>query len=281
MNKKLMVKNTIICFLIFTNVFSLYFIYEILKGGNKNIEIMYMSYGDKWEPELLTSDNQKVQIQGNGKYRLIYYLDRYCSSCLDILPSVSQTGDVLECNVFDYCIVWEDKIPLNLLEKYKIPKSKCYSTGGKYRLSPETPTIFLVDDKDKVIFKSSDLNLAIEKLLSITMPDYSKTIRENANNILSLYFTESNKEKLVYFTMNGCPDCQEADQIIANDEIMEKYEILRVYRSTDDHGLLIDHYSLLQQVYDIKWYPSFVLIDKDKIIGQTPLSDLKQVLLGE
>ena len=101
-----------------------------------------------------------------------------------------------------------------------------------------------------------------------------------ADNYLKEKYQSGEKPLLVYFAMDGCSDCEAANPIIEGEKIQDKYQVVTIYREKDKGKEIIDTYSLLKRVYEITWYPSFVILDKEtRIIGETPLQELETLLL--
>ena len=95
----------------------------------------------------------------------------------------------------------------------------------------------------------------------------------------------SNRKKtVVYFSMRGCEDCRAADNILDNDlEILDIYDINRIYDAPDllDQSTLVDDFKIFSRVYEIDWYPTFLIFDNavTEIIRQVPLTQLKEWIL--
>lgn len=71
--------------------------------------------------------------------------------------------------------------------------------------------------------------------------------------------------------MDGCPDCQNAEKLLNDNNIASKYDMITIY-TVDSKGEkeCVDEGEVLKNIYDIDWYPSFLILDGDKyeFIGQ-------------
>ena len=68
-----------------------------------------------------------------------------------------------------------------------------------------------------------------------------------------------------------------------DEEVYDRFEIEKLYEEAA-YGSeeLVDINSLFAQIYNIDWYPSFLILDEnEKIIGNTPVDKLKEVMLSE
>lgn len=82
---------------------------------------------------------------------------------------------------------------------------------------------------------------------------------------------------LIYFYMPGCSDCDAASKLFESNNVSDDYEIIYIYKYDSENGdYNIDKDKLFGLVYDINWYPSFIMIDKGSYreIGETPVENL-------
>ena len=113
----------------------------------------------------------------------------------------------------------------------------------------------------------------------------NETLVQNSNNFIISEFSEQNDlPDLVYFGMPGCPDCEEADEIVMSQEIQDRFDITRIERdknaAADD---IVDKLGIFKEIYKIDWYPSFLIIDNSgnyTLIGKTEAENLKLTILS-
>ena len=124
----------------------------------------------------------------------------------------------------------------------------------------------------------------IQKIFSLEVITKEDAII-NTNNHFSCALS-SNKDKplLICFSMEGCPDCKAADEVIEQSEdIKNNYDIVRIYRSNskEKHDYT-DVYELYRHIYDINWYPSFIILEDGtyRFIGEVPLNELADLILS-
>ena len=65
--------------------------------------------------------------------------------------------------------------------------------------------------------------------------------------------------------------------------IKNNYDIVRIYRSNskEKHDYT-DVYELYRHIYDINWYPSFIILEDGtyRFIGEVPLNELADLILS-
>ena len=87
---------------------------------------------------------------------------------------------------------------------------------------------------------------------------------------------------MVYFSMDGCPDCIEADKVLEKESLLDLFSVHRIYREKDpSEERKIDTFSLYKQIYGIDWYPTFLHLSDNgyALIGKTPTDQLEKSLL--
>ena len=94
---------------------------------------------------------------------------------------------------------------------------------------------------------------------------------------------DNSKTDMIYFAMEGCKDCEAANQII-DEDITTIYNIEKIY-TENDYGSeqFVDLNDIFATLYDISWYPSFLIIEDNqnyRIVGETPIDKLKEALLN-
>lgn len=241
---------------------------------------MYVEYGDFFSGFELTSYTGTIVSElPKGKISAVAYLSDTCSSCMNVLEDFKRFRDIYGDEI-SYLIVWTDNIPHNLIEKYEIVRDINYSLSNKTRLSTSTPTFFILDESNQIVFRAIERANLIKKLIELEVVDIS-TLQKNATAyIANEYYgiTDINKldKKIVYFYMQGCPDCEKIDELFKKNKFSEfDWTYVYKYDSDEDVGI-IDTDKLFASVYGITWYPSFLVIKQGevKLIGEMPIEQI-------
>lgn len=241
---------------------------------------IFVEYGDAFSGfELTAYDGTIMKELPKGKVSVIAYLSDTCSSCRGVLADFNRFSEVYGDGI-NYSIVWTDDIPHSLIKKYKIDKAINYSLSGKVCLSTSTPTFYILDENNQVVFKDIDRVNLIKKLLELDTVDVS-ILRNNATMYIAREYygindIEDFDNKLVYFYMPGCPDCEKVDALFKENSVSD-FDFLYIYKydSVGDDKI-IDKDKLFVSVYGITWYPSFLVAKHGtvKIIGEMPIEQL-------
>lgn len=247
--------------------------------------LMDFTFGDELIGfEMETIDGQNLEsISIDSKNKLIVYLSDRCSPCIEALKSLNRLGNVFLSDDFDYLICWENAIPTNLLEKYEIEKSKNFSLRGKTRLNSIVPTFFLLNEDNIVRFSTNNFEIMIEKLFSDEVLE-KKQLQENANMyILDKLVNLNKKSNLIFFSTEECQACIEAEHIISSESIQNSYDVTTIYGDKDPKdGRLLDDYNIFRHVYDMKWYPSFLIlndIEDYSFLDGVPIEEIEDLLV--
>jgi hypothetical protein len=244
-------------------------------------ELLSFDYRDEFSGfQLFDNSGNEIKMPEASTYNLYCYLSDKCGTCIDVLKNYEKLSEIFnEVNVY---IIWKDSIPLSILDKYDINADRSFSLSGKVRLSNSTPTMFLVDSNNQLIFKDIDMKMVASKIVDLSD---RKLIKDNANNyILSNLFKVSEKEKkILYFTMNGCKSCEDANKII-QDYPDTGYEIVKIYSdSYSDNAFdqLADTYSIYAVVYGISSYPSFLIYNgaEYSLLSDADLEYISEILM--
>lgn len=243
-----------------------------------------IKYGDDFSKiQLLNVNNEEEYLTANEKFRLVFVMSSACGTCKRQLETVEKFEKFYS-QYLDISIVWEDKIvDKNILEQNKIAEDKNYKLVLD-RISTMTPTVLIVGLDNKVIFVSTEMDNIADKLNQLDGVSI-EAVRIN----VCKYFQEKNKtskQELVYFALKGCQDCDAADSVIDEDsELNEKYAITKIYDSSSyGEAEEVDIDNIYLSIFDIDWYPSFLIIDKEngyKLIGETDVRQLKNVLMND
>ena len=99
----------------------------------------------------------------------------------------------------------------------------------------------------------------MEKLYD--MPIDRQHVMSRTNEYLVNKYGNSDVPLFVYFTMEGCGDCELADQMIIDKGINDMYDVQRIFSyRTQNTDLEVDKYKILMKIYNISWYPSFLIV---------------------
>ncbi len=250
-------------------------------------ELLDLIYGDRMEGfYLCDSHGEEIQsISSDSGHTIIIYLTDNCKSCIELVRDINIFLEMFTSEKLNYFFIWQDDIPVRVLEKYNIPIDNNLSLAGKYKLSSITPTMFIINEDREVMFVSNEVEQIMEKLILDKIVDIHH-LREKANKYLLKKNGDREFEKptLVMFSMEGCPDCIKADKIIEDYKIANSYNILKVYREGTDESLgMVDVLSVFKKIYEIDWYPTFVKLKNSsdlEIIREVPEETMLDMLLN-
>lgn len=241
---------------------------------------IFVEFGDVFSGfELTAYDGTTVKELPKGKVSVVTYLSDTCSSCMGVLADFNRFSEVYG-DMINYSIIWTDSIPHRLIEKYEIDSAINYSLSNKVRLSTSTPTFYILDENNQVVFRDVDRVNLIKKLIELDVVDVS-ILQDNATMYIAREYygindIEEFDNKLVYFYMPGCPDCEKVDALFKENSLPE-FDFLYIYKydSVGDDKI-IDKDKLFVSVYGITWYPSFLVAKHGtvKIIGEMPIEQL-------
>lgn len=282
-NKIIVIQSCIILFLIFLLTILIVnpknIVEHLIRKPYENNQI-FVEFGDVFSGfELTAYDGTIMKELPKGKVSVVIYLSDTCSSCMGVLADFNRFSEVYG-DTINYSIIWTDSIPHSLIEKYKIDSAINYSLSNKTRLSTSTPTFYILDENNQVVFRDVDRVNLIKKLIDLDVVDVSILQNNATMYIARKYYGINNIEefdnKLVYFYMPGCPDCEKVDALFKENSLPE-YDFLYIYKydSVGDDKL-IDKDKLFASVYGITWYPSFLVAKHGtvKIIGEMPIEQL-------
>lgn len=241
---------------------------------------IFVEFGDIFSGfELTAYDGTTIKELPKGKVSVVIYLSDTCSSCMSVLADFNRFSEIYG-DMINNSIIWTDSIPHSLIEKYKIDSAINYSLSGKTRLSTSTPTFYILDENNQVVFRDVDRANLFKKLIELDAVDIS-ILQNNANKYIAREYygindIEEFDNKLVYFYMPGCPDCEKVDALFKENSLPE-FDLLHIYKydSVGDDKI-IDKDKLFVSVYGITWYPSFLVAKHGtvKIIGEMPIEQL-------
>ena len=245
-----------------------------------------LRYGDSFNTiPVVNADGNEAAFKYGEHNTVLFYLSPSCSSCGDALRFVGRLQSVFGEDNLQVLLLWSDSMPVSLIEEYGIASENCFSINNNIAINTPTPTAYLLDSQGSIIYYNSDIKICMEKLyMQVVEEGLEEQLRINANRYLMEYFgiTDFEKQQIVYFCMDGCPDCAAADDILANDDGKDKRSLHYLYTYNDtDPSHERDEYALLKLVYGVEWYPSFLVLQSEeeyRIIGEVPIETLIQEL---
>ena len=278
-----MKKNILIIFLLLV-IAILGCIILVSSFKDNNIQYNYSqnikAYGDDFSDIVMydENDNPSNISDIDADYRIAFFLHRDCSSCINMLPQIERLAEVYKAADLKVLLLWENEIPSDNISANNILNYSLHNV----QIDDVYGTCFVIDKANKVEFRDeSGLNSLVLKLSDDIDCDKEEII-ESTNNYIRNHYGTGNSEKpmLIYFSMIGCPDCEEADTVIYTDDIQDKYEIIKI--SIDKNDLKVDKdgymddMRLYKNIYSITWYPSFLLLSEDKyeFIGEVSMDEL-------
>ena len=285
MKRFVSVKIYVLTVVILIVCFCVFFLVREKKIEKENVrETISIEYQDNFEEvKILDYEGKTVENFGVGeKPSVIFYLSNTCKTCIEDLDNFSRINEIFGDENINFCILWEKDTSESLLKKNGIDFKKAYVMNPEQKLAAATPTVYITDKHGTVVFNSTEINLSIEKLIDLGYVDREKLIK-NANNYLKKeYGAGQKKPLLVYFAMDGCPDCEAATPVVESKTIIDKYQIQIIYKYDDVKNEIKDKDQLFKLIYGIEWYPSFVILDNESyyVIGETPINELEKRLLN-
>lgn len=251
----------------------------MMKTVVKKEEIINLDYQDNIaELPLLDYEGKEVTLEA-GKPQIIWFLSVSCEACKRALEDYREMDAILAGDEVTLSIIWKDGISDDLLSDYEIKKENVYCLPDNIRLAASTPSMYLTDEEGTIQFVTLEMEQMITKFLDLNYVG-EETLQKAADEYLLYTYSTQDKPMLVYFAMEGCPDCEAVTPLVTGDELNEKYEVVTLYKKDDTDQELTDRYGLLKNIYGIVWFPSFVILDGQRtIIGETPLEELEELLL--
>ena len=244
----------------------------------------YIEYKDDVS-DMLFYDADDIRQDFSSNYKLMFYLSADCGECIKDLPILQRINEVFcKDQNLDMYIMWEDKIPLDTVKHYNLQDNsfslKNVSISSTYSSS------FLLDASNIVIFSD---NSPYENVLSVVMDldelDLEVMQKNAAEYIINNMTSKKSDGYLIYFSMPGCKDCEQATPIIEEShDITERLELVRIERDLNSKpGDIVDKFGIFKSAFSIDWYPSFAVVKNGKIdvIRQVEISDLHDLIVSK
>ena len=257
-----------------------FYMMNYTKLGNR--EILLLEYGDTFPTDHLYNADDSTYIP-DDKYCIYVYLSKHCGSCLENFSSISKIFKIYQTPELTIKIIWEEETPpMNALNKYEISTESCLFMDKGIKLSSSVPRYYIVDDNNRVVFINDTIKKLAEKIQSLELID-SDTLFANATDyIISNYVTPSKLDTIIYFTMEGCKDCQFADTVINKISNDHSFNLIRIYSyHTDDPQRICDKDAIFLNAFGIDWYPSFLVLTESgqTFIGRTEENELENCII--
>lgn len=227
----------------------------------------------------LHGDEQQLDTESS---KLIIYASNTCGQCLDEIGVMYEIYEIFcrDTGVNLY-VLWAEDIPRKYIKEYDF--ADCHFSLNGVKLSSSVKASFYVDEQNVVQFVDSAGMVDLLKYVVSEQKIDPELLKLNANAyIMSNIFTSKSYPQIVYLSMRGCPDCDAAAPIVYSDRITSKADITQIeregYAEEDD---VVDVYKIFQYVYEIDWYPSFLILKPDgyDIIGKTDIEMLEETIL--
>lgn len=214
-------------------------------------------------------------------YKVVLYISSICSSCAKEIDTAKHLKEVLNAKHYEVYVLYEDKI---VKERDEDPFDNTYCMADG-RLSLNTPGALILDKDNKVVFCSDDTSTLMEKIISIESADEIELMRNHANEYLISFLDhddfDNSKPTMIYFRMEGCPDCIAVEPILDDAEVASKFNRVDLYTEASfGEEDLVDSDRVFRNLFEIDWYPSFELISdtRTQILGEMPEEDLIRAL---
>ena len=113
----------------------------------------------------------------------------------------------------------------------------------------------------------------MEKLVKLAIFSKEELV-DNANRyFLANLLDDSVSNHLVYFAMEGCPDCEAVNPFIESDEITKIYDVLKIYKYDDlEEGRLKDNSEFSRKYMGFHGIPVFLycIMEILNLLGKYP-----------
>lgn len=246
-------------------------------------EVVSLEYQDDFSNlEIYDYTGEKVENFAKDKPTVIFYLSNTCKTCVEDLKEFKKIMMIFGEKEINFCILWEEDYSKSLLEKRNIDLDYAYMLGGERKLASPTPTFYVTDETGKIVFYTIELDIFIEKLIDLNYVEKEKLIENSNSYFKEIYNFNGGKPILIYFAMEGCPDCEAVEPLVESKDITNEYDVYKIYKYDDVKNEIKDSNKLFKQIYDIEWYPSFLIIDQEsyQIIGEVSQEELASLLLS-
>ena len=254
--------------------------YRNMNEKKEYSEEILLEYGDKFPLDKfkkLEKDNK----ENEDIYNIILYVDPYCDSCIENYIVVERMYKILSKEKIGVKIIWKQKPKEKAIDNIDVPKENQYMVRNTNLLN-EYPLFFITDKNSKVLMMTDNISKVMKKILELEEINRDK-ISESSNIYLEGLIDNPDRKKpsLIYFAMEGCPDCESAMEILTKNSILDHYNIQTIY-TKDSYGEkeFVDSGDFFMSIYGIDWYPSFLILKENEhiFIGQKTEQELVGIL---
>lgn len=258
------------------------FINPVSNSNRTKDDSILMQYGDNIEDVTYKSlEGENNSLMNNNEYGVIFYIDPYCESCLKSFVMAKRMDDVLG-KYLDIFIIWRQNPNSDIIKKIGVSKEKQFIVDNM-QISNPYPSYFIIDNTGKIIFNVDNLEKLSKKVVKLDCFT-DDDIKKLANKyFLGQIPNDNQKPALVYFAMEGCKDCAAVEKFLESKHVQDFYNIITVYTEDSYGEEIVDIGKFFLEIYDINWYPSFVIL-KDgtyQFIGESSIKELDGLLFAD
>ena len=239
-----------------------------------------VKYGDDFSKINMLNGKGGDSSLSEGAYKVILYLDSQCSACMKKMSAMKHYQKVFKGENVEFYVLWADKMAKVDYKSVGMEEAKILQMKHE-QISTDIPTAYILDKANKVIYITDDTSTVTRKLFTLEGIDRER-VKKKAADYLKKEFKKGSKIPVIYFAMDGCPDCEAVDPVVYSEEIKKEAEIVKLYteESYGEQGF-VDMDEIFMSVFDISWYPSFLVLagEEYKVIGETNVSQLEEELL--
>ncbi len=238
-----------------------------------------LEYGDVIDFEMYEVLQQE-EIMSKEGLKLVMYVDPKCGACIIKIQEMQLISQLVPEEDIVSVIIWADKPKTSFLVENEIiienqyieKNQKLLNKDPSYLVLNETNEIELITTESDKVLKTliDECNISNEILMS------------NADElIMDMYGTTNDSlQSLIYFAMEGCPDCEAIEVVLSNEEIVDYYEVITVYTKDSYDEKIVDYGGILASIYNVEWYPSFRIVkgNDSVFIGELPPNEVEKKL---
>lgn len=243
-------------------------------------EGIYLQYGDSIKDCKIDSNGLEEIHSFPERYKVVLFLDSHCRGCQECFSLINPLNEVLKNSDIRTFVLWRGKVESRLLDEFDIPKDINYSINSKMIMN-SFPS-YLILDEDKIIMVTDKLDRLLLKLLSLDGVTKEQLVK-GANDFFLSKADSLDEPVVVYFKMDGCPDCEKIEGLVDKYSSNNSFTLLKLYtESSYGSEEFVDVKSLFKQIYEIEWYPSFLILNKGEyqIVGEVEQSVLENIISG-
>ncbi len=184
---------------------------------------------------------------------LIIYLSVSCEACLELIDTIKLLHSFNNTNI-QILILWENAIPIELMEEEQLDSSFNISIDGKIN-EINKPMCYLINNNNLVVEEKTEyIEAAVN---SIYKNRYTK------DDVIN-YFKNLYSQEYLFFSDTNCEGCNEFNEKIEGNNIDDNFVIIS---KTKDYKVdFVDAFGIVNNSYLINKYPSVVEKSSSEII---------------